>query len=79
MVRDPAVAVGPRGEEKERKELAMGRRHQKGDVAVPSFHASGTGRDLYLDPNTAAAGPPAPAQPLSYTDIETGERCTLRW
>lgn len=57
----------------------MPRRHQKGDVTVPTFHASGTGRDLYLDPNKADVADAPRAQPLHYTDIETGERCTLRW
>lgn len=58
---------------------AMPRRHQKGDVPVPTFIASGSGRDLYLDPNTATSAPPPAPAPLQYTDIETGERCTLRW
>ena len=57
----------------------MPRSHQKGDVAVPTFHASGTGRDLYLDPSKADVGDAPRPQPLQYTDIETGERCLLRW
>ena len=62
----------------------MPRKHQKGDVSVPAFHASGTGRDLYLDPNFSQAAnrngvDQLKAAPIRYTDIETGEQCTLRW
>lgn len=60
-------------------------RHRKGEVSVPAFIASGTGRDLYLNPLTAAAPGSddsmraAMSKALQYTDIETGDRCTLRW
>ena len=54
-------------------------KHQKGDVAVPTFHASGTGRDLYLNPHVGQTPDAmdslkaALQRPLQYTDIETGE------
>ena len=54
-------------------------KHQKGDVAVPTFHASGTGRDLYLNPlvgqtpDAMDSLKAALQRPLQYTDIETGE------
>ena len=51
-------------------------KHQKGDVVVPTFHASGTGRDLYLNPHAGLDKDElksALQKPLQYTDIETGE------
>jgi hypothetical protein len=57
-------------------------KHQKGDVVVPTFHASGTGRDLYLNPHAGQDKDElkvAIQKPLQYTDIETGNVCTLRW
>ena len=57
-------------------------KHQKGDVIVPTFHASGTGRDLYLNPHAGQDKDElkvAIQKPLQYTDIETGDVCTLRW
>ncbi len=57
-------------------------KHQKGDVVVPTFHASGTGRDLYLNPHACQDKDELKAQkPLQYTNIETGEpwvRCVWR-
>ena len=51
-------------------------KHQKGDVVVPTFHASGTGRDLYLNPHAGQDKDELKAalqKPLQYTNIETGE------
>jgi hypothetical protein len=51
---------------------AMHGKHQKGDVVVPTFHASGTGRDLYLNPHAGQDKDELKAalqKPLQYTNI----------
>ena len=61
----------------------MPRKHWKGDIAIPNFIASGSGRDMYLDPQISneRRQEDAPRKPkiISYQDDESGRTVQLRW
>ncbi len=59
----------------------MPRKHWKGDISVPHFIASGTGRDMYLDPQKSVTGnlDYQESKVVTYHDDESGRTKHLRW
>ena len=59
----------------------MPRKHWKGDIAVPTFIASGSGRDMYLDPQASkdARQDHTQSKAITYKDEESGQTRHLRW
>ncbi len=59
----------------------MPRKHWKGDISVPHFIASGTGRDMYLDPQSSNAfnHDYLESKVITYHDDESGRTKHIRW
>ena len=59
----------------------MPRKHWKGDIAVPTFIASGSGRDMYLDPQASkdARQDHTQSKAITYKDEASGQTRHLRW
>jgi hypothetical protein len=59
----------------------MPRKHWKGDISVPHFIASGTGRDMYLDPQSSKSChlDHQESKVVTYHDDESGRTKHLRW